>query len=351
MIELIGLEKKFGNFTLREIDLNIKKGEYFFFLGPSGSGKTVLLELIAGIQSSDRGRILIDGKDVTDVPIEKRDIGYACQDAMLFPFLNVRKNIEFGLKIKKYKKEVINRKVSDVSEMLGISHLLSRGVENLSGGEKQRVALARAIVTDPAILLLDEPLSKLDAKMASSLGRELEEVHNELGITMIQVTHNHAEALMLADRIGVINKGAVVQIGSPEEVFYSPKSKFVADFVDMENVFDGRIIYVDGIPAIRTPDFEVELPYSDMLELEIGEGSVTIGIRPEDIELVADPDRNILSGRVVDIHPSGSALYRVYVEVGNAVFVVDAPRRYASDIRTNSSVNMHLRPDAIRIIS
>jgi ABC-type Fe3+/spermidine/putrescine transport system ATPase subunit len=250
------------------------------------------------------------------------------------------------LKAKKYKKDVINRKVSNVSGMLGISHLLSRGVKNLSGGEKQRVALARAIVTDPAILLLDEPLSKLDAKMAQSLGRELEEVHNELGITMIQVTHNHAEALMNASRIGVINKGAVVQMGSPEEVFYSPKSKFVADFVDMENVFDGRIISVNGSPVIRTPDFEVELPY-----LEIGEGSVTIGIRPEDIELVADPCRNALSGRVVDIHPSGSALYRVYVEVGNAVFVVDLGRRYASDIISGSSVNMYLRPDAIRIIS
>lgn len=337
--------KKLGNFVLGEIDLKIKKGEYFFFLGPSGSGKTVLLELIAGIHSPDNGSILIGGTDVTDVPIEKRDIGYACQDAMLFPFLNVRKNIEFGLRTKKYKKDVINRKVSDVSEMPGISHLLSRGVKNLSGGEKQRAALARAIVTDPAILLLDEPLSKLDAKMAQSLGQGLEEVHNELGITMIQVTHNHAEALMLADRIGVINEGAVVQTGTPEEIFYSPKSRFVADFVDMENVFDGRIITVNGSPVIRTPDFEVELPYQG----SDGE-SVTIRIRPEDIELVTDPGRNILSGRVVNIHPSGSALYRVYVEVGNAVFVVDVGRRYASDVRTDSSVNMYLRPDAIRII-
>ncbi len=349
MIELKEVEKRFGSFLLGRIDLSVDKGEYFFLLGPSGSGKTVLLELIAGIYRPDRGKILINEKDITGMPIEKRDIGYSCQDAMLFPFLNAEGNIAFGLKEKKKKKSEIKRKVEEVAEMLGISKLLSRDVVSLSGGEKQRVSLARALVTDPRILLLDEPLSKLDAKMAYNLGRQLEKIHAELGITMVQVTHNQAEAQMLADRIGILNEGKILQIGTPDEIFYSPKNKFTADFVNMENIFEGKVKLENGLAVFQTEDFELVIP-APHPEKE----SVTIGIRPEDIEFVDGMEsraNNILQGKVIDAHPSGSALYRMYVEVKEAVFVVDEIRHGARNIHVGDSINLRLRPEAIKVIS
>jgi len=352
MIELKEVEKRFGSFMLGKIDLSVEEGEYAFLLGPSGSGKTVLLELIAGIHRPDRGKILINGKDITSVPIEKRGIGYSCQDPMLFPFLNVEGNIAFGLKEKKRKKDEIKRKVEEVAEMLGISKLLSRDVVSLSGGEKQRVSLARALVTDPQILLLDEPLSKLDAKMAYNLGRELKRINAELGVTMVQVTHNQAEAQMLADRVGILNEGKILQVGTPDEIFYSPKNKFTADFVNMENIFEGEVKLVNGLAVFETEDFELVIPHLRSTEKE----SVTIGIRPEDIEFVDSVEFkpgsvNILQGRVIDSHPSGSALYRVYVEVGGTVFVVDVIRYKAKNIRVGDDVNLRLSPEAIRVIS
>lgn len=348
MIELKEVERRFGSFLLGKIDLCVNEGEYAFLLGPSGSGKTVLLETIAGIHRPDRGKILINGADITSVPIEKRDIGYSCQDPMLFPFLKVEGNIAFGLKVKKCKKSEIKRKVEEVAEMLGISKLLSRDVVSLSGGEKQRVSLARALVTDPQILLLDEPLSKLDAKMAYNLGRQLEKVHSELGITMIQVTHNQVEAQMLADLIGILNEGKILQVGTPGEIFYSPQNKFTADFVNMENIFEGKVKLVNGLAVFETEDFELIIPHP------IEKESITIGIRPEDIEFVdgVNPSgNNIPGGKVIDMHPSGSALYRVYVEVEESVFVVDVIRHSTKNIQVGSSVNLRLRPEAIRVIS
>lgn len=344
MIELIGVKKRLGSFLL-EVDLSVERGEYLFLLGPSGSGKTALLDVIAGFHRVDRGKIIINGRDVTDVPIEKRNIGYCSQDPMLFPFLNVEGNIAFGLKQKKMKRSEIRRRVEEVAEMLGISDLLSRDVLSLSGGEKQRVSLARAIVTDPQILLLDEPLSRLDAKMAYNLGRELRKINKESGITMVQVTHNQAEAQMLADRIGIMNEGRILEVGTPDEIFYSPKKKFTAWFVDMENLFEGRVKKRDGMTLFENEDFEIVIPETN----EKCE-NVIIGIRPEDIEIVdGECSNNLLHGKVIEIHPS-RGLYRVYVEVGNAVFVVDAIRHEARKIRVGSAVKLRLRKDAIKVI-
>jgi len=264
---------------------------------------------------------------------------------MLFPFLNVEGNIAFGLKQKKMKRSEIRRRVEEVAEMLGISDLLSRDVLSLSGGEKQRVSLARAIVTDPQILLLDEPLSRLDAKMAYNLGRELRKINKESGITMVQVTHNQAEAQMLADRIGIMNEGRILEVGTPDEIFYSPKKKFTAWFVDMENLFEGRVKKRDGMTLFENEDFEIVIPETN----EKCE-NVIIGIRPEDIEIVdGECSNNLLHGKVIEIHPS-RGLYRVYVEVGNAVFVVDAIRHEARKIRVGSAVKLRLRKDAIKVI-
>ena len=344
MIELLDIEKRVGGFHLGPIDLRIEKGEYFFLLGPSGSGKTVLLELIAGIHSPDHGRILIDGKDAMNLPIERRNVGYVCQDPMLFPFLNVEKNIGFGLAIRRYPKDLIRSRVEEVAGMLGISHILSRDVERLSGGEKQRVSLARALVTDPQILLLDEPLSKLDAKMAYNLGRELEKIHRELGITMVQVTHNQAEARMLADRIAIIKDGEIIEIGGPDEIFYTPGHRFTADFLIMENIFDGGVRSANGEVIFEAEDLEIILPH------HIDEGPVTIGIRPEDIEIVEDAGGDILSGRVIDLHPNGNALYRIYVKVKGLIFAVDMMRHDISKIKIGQDVNLYIKPEAVRIL-
>jgi len=234
MIKLADVSITLGDFSLKNVHLEIKKGEFFTILGPTGTGKTVILELIAGLYRPDAGKVLINGADSENIPPEKREIGFVYQDYALFPHLNVYKNIAFGPRLRKMPPSVIKENVQGLADMLEITHLLARFPGTLSGGEQQRVSLARALIMKPKILLMDEPLSALDPNTKRMLCRELKRVHEKYRCTVVHVTHDFNEAGMLADRIGVILKGKVKQVGVPSEVFEKPRDQEVKNFLGVE---------------------------------------------------------------------------------------------------------------------
>jgi len=234
MIRLSDVSVALGDFSLEDVNLEIQPGEFFTILGPTGTGKTVILELIAGLYRLDTGKLLINGVNSESISPEKREIGFVYQDQALFPHLNVYKNIAFGLQIRKVPSLVVKERVKDLADMLGIAHLLGRFPGTLSGGEQQRVALARALIIKPKILLMDEPFSALDPNTKTVLCRELKLVHENYRCTVIHVTHDFKEAVLLADRIGIILNGKVRQIGVPKEVFGKPRDQEVANFLGIE---------------------------------------------------------------------------------------------------------------------
>ncbi len=233
MIELKDIVVKFGDFeALHNINVEVREGEFFTFLGPSGCGKTTTLRTITGFIEPVNGTVNVDGKDITHVPIEKRNIGIVFQSYALFPTMTVYDNIAFGLKVKKLKKDEVDRKVREIARKVDLSdEQLKKAVAQLSGGQQQRVAIARALVTGPAIICMDEPLSNLDAKLRVGLRNELKKMQRDFGITTIYVTHDQEEALTLSDRIAVFNKGYIEQIGTPNEVYNHSKTEFVCNFI------------------------------------------------------------------------------------------------------------------------
>ncbi len=243
MIELKNIVVKFGDFeALHNINVDVKKGEFFTFLGPSGCGKTTTLRTITGFIEPVDGTVNVDGKDITHVPIEKRNIGIVFQSYALFPTMTVYDNIAFGLKIQKLGRAEIDKKVRDLAKKVDLSdEQLKKAVSQLSGGQQQRVAIARALVTGPAIICMDEPLSNLDAKLRVQLRNELKKMQRDFGITTIYVTHDQEEALTLSDRIAVFNKGFIEQIGTPNEVYNHSQTEFVCNFIGDINRVDGEI--------------------------------------------------------------------------------------------------------------
>ena len=233
MIEFKNIQIKYGDFTaIDNLNLTVGDGEFFTFLGPSGCGKTTTLRALVGFLTPSSGQILLDGKDLVQVPVEKRGIGMVFQSYALFPTMTVYENLAFGLKVKKMSPSEIDRKVREVAKVIAIKDdQLVRNVSELSGGQQQRVALARAIVLEPKILCLDEPLSNLDAKLRISLRSELKRLQKNLGITTLYVTHDQEEALMLSDKIAVFNNGFVEQVGTPQEIYNHSKTEFVCDFI------------------------------------------------------------------------------------------------------------------------
>ena len=237
MIELKNVHVKVADFNLEQINLSVSKGTYMVILGPTGAGKTVLLESIAGLHAIREGTVLLDGRDVTNNVPEERGVSIVYQDYTLFPHLSVRENIIFGLKVKHMLRPKIAAELEWICGIFDVESLLKRLPATLSGGERQRVALARALITKPEILLLDEPLSALDAESREEMHAQLKDTHRKLNITTLHVTHDFEEAMSLADNIVVINQGKIVQVGKPSEIFYHPSSNFVAKFHDGTKYF------------------------------------------------------------------------------------------------------------------
>jgi len=319
MIRLVDVSCRVGAFELRSINLEIEPGEYFAILGPTGAGKTKLLEIIAGLQPPSSGEVWIDDENVTALSPEHRHVGLMYQDYLLFPHLTVRKNILFGLRDKP--KPEKRRRVHEVSLLLGIEHLLDRNITGLSGGEQQRIALARALAPQPRVLLLDEPLSALDPQNRRAVRRELTALHTQLGTTTIHVTHDFEEALIVADRLAVMNEGEIVQIGPPEEVVRKPQSAFVANFFGTENLFKGEILRCSHAEYSGADTYNAIFK-TGAIELAViaeREDQAYAAIRPEDIvvsrEMNQSSAMNNLSGSIVEMEETGP-LVRLTADVG-----------------------------------
>lgn len=306
MIEVKNLSVDLTHFHLRDINLEVRKGEYFIVLGPTGAGKTVLLESIAGLHNIKSGEIWLDGKEITSLSPEKRDISVVYQDYVLYPHLSVRENILFGLKLQKRPKHETKAILDRLAGLLNISHLLERRPDSLSGGESQKVALARALAVKPKVLLLDEPLSALDPQTRENIQHELRQIHGRLNITIIHVTHDFEEAVALGDRIAVMSNGHIVQTGTAEQIFRQPNSQFVARFAMTRNIFAGDV---------RDGDDECALINVDGIEIAVTtrlRGRLHASIRPEDILISTEPfkstARNCLRGVISRIDDKGATL-------------------------------------------
>jgi len=307
VISVKNLHVDFGDFVLNDINLTVGKGEYFIILGPTGAGKTVLLESIAGLYPIKSGEIWLKGKEVTRVAPEKRGISIVYQDHVLFPHLSVKDNIVFGLRLQKRARQEMEVALDKVAKLLDISHLLHRKPDTLSGGERQKVALARALSIQPQVLLLDEPLSALDPESREGVQRELRQIHNQLKVTTIHVTHDFEEAIALGERIAVLGEGYVKQIGTPEEIFRQPNSEFVARFAMTRNIFAGEVIDTgNGNTVFHTEGTKLAVA-TDL------RGRLHASIRPEDILISPEPlhssARNSFGGIITHITDKGSTLY------------------------------------------
>ena len=254
-IELSGLTKKFGEIAVDNIDLTVASGEFFSLLGPSGCGKTTTLRLIAGFEQPTSGKILLDGADVSDVPPHRRNVNTVFQSYALFPFLDVRDNVAFGLRHRGVGKADLKRRVDEALDLVKMTSFAKRRPGQLSGGQQQRVALARALVLNPAVLLLDEPLGALDAKLRRSLKVELKALQERIGITFLYVTHDQEEALTMSDRLAVMNAGRIVQIGTPRQVYEEPADTYVADFLGAANLMEIDVVTAGAPGALRLGDW------------------------------------------------------------------------------------------------
>ncbi len=311
-----------GEPACSDICLKIEEGEFFTFLGPSGCGKTTILRLIAGFIKPDRGKILLDGREITHIPPEKRSIGMVFQNYALFPFMTVLENIQYGLKLHKIPLDEIRKKVNHYIDMVGLSGLENRNMSQLSGGEQQRVALARSLAVEPQVLLLDEPLSNLDARLRDRMREELKILQKKLGITTIFVTHDQKEALTLSDRIAVFNKGICIQVDTPEQVYMSPSHSFVAGFVGDINLFEADLS--DGKWQI-SKDISISIPGF--------RGKHSICIRPQNIVLSRTkpmPADFLFQARVVNCRFNGMTS-EYSVAAGDALFKVAVVNRFESE--------------------
>jgi spermidine/putrescine transport system ATP-binding protein len=305
-VELHNVFKFFNQYpAVHGVDLNVKQGEFFSILGPSGCGKTTMLRLIAGFETTDAGKVVIQNQSMTNVPPYRRPVNTVFQSYALFNHLNVWDNVAFGLRLKKIRRAEIQSRVQEALELVKMEGLRSRVPSQLSGGQQQRVALARALVNRPAVLLLDEPLGALDLKLRKEMQVELSNLHKELSLTFIMVTHDQEEALSLSDRIAVMNQGKIEQIGSPSEIYEQPRTPFVADFIGDTNLFEGEIAGIDGSNVIISTKTRLSIVVTRQQDTptEISQ-PVVVSVRPEKIQLsLYKPSlqTNCFEGRLINI--------------------------------------------------
>ncbi len=347
-VRLEDINLSFGKtHVLKGINLEIDPGEFFAFLGPSGCGKTTLLRLIAGFESAQSGRVMIGEQEVSHLPPWKRNLGMVFQSYALWPHMTVRKNVAFGLEERRLPRREINRRVDQALDLVGLLELSERRPNQLSGGQQQRVALARTIVIEPKVLLLDEPLSNLDAKLRVQMRLELRQLQRKLSLTTIFVTHDQEEANTTSDRIAVINDGVVQQIGSPIELYDNPANLFVAKFLGVANVIEGVLVEADGQVYFRSGDESVRVPINGP-----SAGSTSIVFRPQNLTIRRQGETPLdgatrLDGTVDHIEFLGSII-RYRVKIGPHFVLVDkAHQRGADALPESTPVSVYLNQEQV----
>ena len=337
MIHLENISKEYDGATvLSDINLYILKNEFLTLLGPSGCGKTTTLRLIGGFEYPTTGRVIYEGKDITDVPPYKRRVNTVFQKYALFPHLNVRDNIAFGLKIKKRSRGEIDRRVDKMLSLVNLAGYGKRSVDSLSGGQQQRIAIARALVNEPDVLLLDEPLGALDLKLRKEMQLELKSMQQQLGITFIYVTHDQEEALTMSDTIVVMNSGRILQIGPPKTIYDEPKNAFVARFIGESNIIRGTMVH-DELVSFSGVDFPC-------VDAGFGENvPVDVVIRPEDIVIVGE-DIGQLTGTVTSVLFKG-VHYEMMIDAGDFTWKVHSTTMQPAGSRVGLAIvpfNIHI---------
>jgi spermidine/putrescine transport system ATP-binding protein len=346
-LEFRGVSKRFGAIqAVDDVSLEIRKGEFFSLLGPSGCGKTTMLRLAAGFERPDKGRVFLDGRDITDLPPNRRRVNTIFQSYALFPHMTVRDNIAFGLTVAKRPAAEIGRDVAAMLKLIQMEDQAGKKPDQLSGGQKQRVAVARALINKPAVLLLDEPLAALDLKLRQRMLVELDMIHDEVGITFLYVTHDQGEAMSLSDRIAVMDQGRIEQIGTPAEIYESPRSSFVAAFIGDTNFLEGEVTRIEGdYCLVRVAGFPELACFNDK-GLQAG-NLVYLSVRPEKIQISRDKplldgrQYNVMQARVEDVIYLGSTTkygvraesHRVQVMRQHFRFFLDEkPIRWKDDV-------------------
>jgi iron(III) transport system ATP-binding protein len=345
-IKIHQIGKYFGeNKAIDNINIDIKKGEFFTLLGPSGCGKTTLLRTLAGFYQQEEGDLYFGDQHMNNVPAHKRNIGMVFQNYAIFPHLTVFENVAYGLKARKIKKDEINVRVTEALDMVELSHLKDRQPSQLSGGQQQRVALARAIVIHPGLLLMDEPLSNLDAKLRIKMREDIRSLQKSLNITTIYVTHDQEEALAVSDRIAVMSDGKVQQIGRPHEIYLSPSNKFVANFIGTTNFLDGDLEVID---SEKNATISVEGVTLRTKLLQTVNGRAVYSIRPEQLKLkeTSDPSSILVDGEIVDATFLGeSVVYKIKLTSGTLVSAHEHSIRYNMLRKAGDKVKVDLNPE------
>ena len=338
IIELRGISKKFdGEQILNSINLYIRDNEFVTLLGPSGCGKTTTLRIIGGFETPDEGRVFFDGKDITDLPPYKRQVNTVFQKYALFPHLNVFDNIAFALRLKKVPEKEIAPRVKELLELVALKGFERRNVNLLSGGQQQRVAIARALISNPRVLLLDEPLGALDLKLRKDMQNELKKIQKQTGIAFIYVTHDQEEALSMSDTVVVMANGVIQQIGTPTDIYNEPKNAFVADFIGESNIVDG----------VMREDYKVTFSRHTFDCVDAGfekNEPVDVVVRPEDVDVV-EPERGMLKGTVTSVTFKG-VHYEIIVDIHGFKWMIQS----TDYVEVGANIGLYIEPDAIPLM-
>jgi molybdate/tungstate transport system ATP-binding protein len=339
-----------GAFSLKDVSLEVPDGEYFVLLGPTGSGKTVLLETIIGFHKPDHGKIVLDDNDITSIPIEKRGLGYVPQNCPLFPHMDVRQNVEFGLKMKKKSEEQTRRRVDDMLNLFDLKQMEHRLPATLSGGERQKVVLARVLATEPKMTLLDEPLAAIDAEASRNLRKELRRINRDLKTTMLHVTHDQMEAFSLAERIGIIKEGRIKQVDTPKKLLSDPNDAFVAGFLGYRNIFNVELVRrANGMAQVRLKDHMIEVASELVAERNV------IGIRPEDVkigkETASTEQVNMFRGTIVEYEDQGP-IAAITVDISFPLEVTTDKRSfYEMGLDVGTRVLVSFKAESVKILN
>jgi len=345
LLRLEAVSKVFrgGTVGLDDVDLDIGHGEFVTLLGPSGCGKTTSLRVMAGFEAPTSGRVLLEGQDITHLRPYDRPLNTVFQDYALFPHMDVAENVGFGLSLRKLAAGDISRKVAAALDLVGLTEKLHTRVSMLSGGQRQRVALARALVCEPRVLLLDEPLSALDANLREQMQFELKRLQARLGTTFVMVTHDQTEALSISDRIVVLHRGRIEQIASPSELYDAPATRFVADFIGTMNFLDGEILDASaGALRVAAGGMTIEMAQDRDVSLPERGAAVIVCLRPEEIAICSPGSDGAAEAKVISTAFHGPTVRLVAETAGGGVLTIDAPRRNA-EVTLTPGASIHVR--------